>query len=189
MVDYERRPISIEDFHRMAEAGIFGDDERVELIDGDLIVSPQMGPRHAGGIERINEVLVLRLAGIARVRCQVPLPMLPRSEPSPDFTIVPRDERYHVDHHPGPGDVLWVIELGDATRAFDRNKKFPLYARHGVRETWLIDLVDRRVIVGRHPLDTGYGDITTLCAGTLLRAQALPEIAFTTDELLGAERR
>src|SRR5579859_1027891 len=100
MLEVQRRPITVEEFYRMGEAGIFDRDERVEMIDGELIVPPQLGPRHAGAIARITELLVRRLAGRASVRCQIPLPMLPKSEPSPDFTIAVRDQHHYVDRHP-----------------------------------------------------------------------------------------
>jgi Uma2 family endonuclease len=185
MLDHQRRPITVEEFGRMAEAGIFGDDERLELIDGELIVAPRMGPRHAGAIRRVNELLIERIGRRATVGCQIPLPLLPMSEPSPDFSIARFDAGHYSSRHPDPAEILWVIELGDATRSFDRNRKFPLYARYGLRETWLLDLVDQRLVVGRNPSEIGYGQILTLAPGVTIAPEALPEVVFAIDELLG----
>jgi Uma2 family endonuclease len=185
MVEVERRPITVEEFHRMGELGFFDEDQRLELIEGDLIVPPQMGPRHAGGIGRVNEYLINRLRGLATVRCQVPLPLLPVSEPSPDFAIARFDAGHYSSRHPSPDDILWVIELGDATRRFDRTVKFPMYAKHGIRETWLVDLVARRIIVGRDPAPLEYGTVLTFEPGTTLCPGALPAVPFEAAELLG----
>jgi len=186
MVEYERRSITVDEFHRMAEIGIFDEDERVELIDGELIVPPQMGPRHAGSIERLVRLLIARVGNRASVRSQVPLPLVPRSEPFPDYVIARYDAGFYSDRHPSISEVFWVIEIGDASRAFDRNKKFPLYARHRIRETWLLDLVDRRLIVGRGPTDLGYAQILTLAPGASISPEAFGDVAFSVDELLGA---
>lgn len=177
--------ISVDEFNRMAEVGIFDDDERLELIDGELIAPPPMGPRHAGGIRRVNELLVARIAGRATVGCQVPMPLMPYSEPLPDFVIARFDPNHYAARHPSPEDVLWVIELGDASRAFDRNTKFPLYARHGVRETWLLDFVERRLLLGRKATKLGYSEIEALESGATVAPDALPDVVFAVDVLLG----
>ena len=184
MVDYQRRPISVDEFDRMYDARILL-DERLELIDGDIVVPPPMGPPHAGGIVRLDGLLQSRLFGRATVRCQCPLPLLPRSEPLPDFVIARYDRDCYSKRHPKPEEVLWLIEVGHKTRRYDRETKLPLYARYRIPEVWLLDLVERKLSVAREPNDVGYSRIVTLGEGDVVQLTAFPDVSFAVADLLG----
>ena len=185
MLDYQIRPITVDDYHRMAEAGIFGPDERVELVDGELIAVPPMGPRHAGGIGRLNRLLTARFNDRALVRVQCPVIVDPHSEPEPEFVLVPPDADDWSDRHPVAGDVLLLVEVSDSTRSFDLRKKVPLYARAGIRETWVLDVVDRRLLVFREPREGRYFVTSVLRDGDEVALLAFPEERFSVDQILG----
>lgn len=149
-----RRRLSVTDFHRMAEAGIFGESERVELIDGELVDMPPIGPAHAD----IVNVLVKALSRALSHTCagerylltvQNPVQLHQYAEVYPDAAVV-RQQRYN-ESHPTPEDVFLIIEVSDTTLTYDREVKIPSYAACGIPEAWIINIVDRCVEVYREP--------------------------------------
>lgn len=175
---YARRPISVEDYHRMADAGIFAPDERVELLDGELIAVPPMNSPHGGGITGINQLLTHRFYGRALVRVGLPVIVDDRSEPEPDFALVGLEENEWRDRHPIASDVLLLIEVSDTSRDFDLKKKAPVYARASIPEFWVVDVVDRRLILHRDPVAGRYTLTKVLRPG-----QRIAPLAFPADEL------
>jgi Uma2 family endonuclease len=186
-IAYERRLISVDDYHRMYEAGVFAPDERVELVDGELIAVPPMGPRHAGAIGRLTRLFTSRLGDRVLVRVQLPVIVDDRSEPEPEFVLVPPDPYDYADRHPQPADVLLLVEVSDSSRDFDRRKKVPLYARAGIHEVWLLDVVDRRLLVFRDPSGGAYRTKSTLAQGNDVAMLAFPDERFTVAEILGPQ--
>src|SRR5262245_20020766 len=132
----EVRRFTRDEYERMIVAGIFGPEERVELLDGEILyVSPQESP-HATGISLTLDALIRAFGDSFYVRCQLPLALDPHSEPEPDITVVrgrPRDFR---DHH--PETALLVVEVADSSLAHDRRRKGSLYARAGIEEYWIV---------------------------------------------------
>ena len=148
--------LPVDAFHRMIAAGIFAEDDRVELIEGELRAMPPINAEHAGKNKRLNQLFSQRAQGQAIVAVQDPLTLPEHSEPEPDLMLLrPRDDFY--EHaNPTPADTLLVIEIADSSLRYDRDVKVPLYAAHGVPETWLIDLKHRRLEVYRDPGPAGY---------------------------------
>jgi len=177
-VNYARRPISVLDYHRMAEVGILAPDERVELLDGELIAVPPMNSPHGGGITGINQLLAHRFYGRALVRVGLPVTIDDHSEPEPDFALVGLEENEWRDRHPVAGDVLLLIEVADSSRDFDLKKKAPIYARAALPEFWVVDVVDRRLIVHRDPVAGRYAMTRVLRPG-----ERIAPLAFPADEL------
>ncbi|MBC7781014.1 MAG: Uma2 family endonuclease [Proteobacteria bacterium] len=134
-----RRPITVDEYHLMAEAGVFGPEERVELIEGELITMPPIGWPHAHAVNVLTRRLVLAFGEDAIVSVQNPVVLRPLSEPQPDFAILRRDS-WRRQETPDPADVLLLIEVADSSLAFDRRVKLPLYARHDVPAMWLVDI-------------------------------------------------
>jgi Uma2 family endonuclease len=127
-VEVPRRLFTVEEYHRMAEAGILGEDERVELIEGEIIQMAPIGPQHAGSVININRLFVTRLGDRAVVSPQNPVVIRPRSEPQPDLVLLrPRAVSYSRGL-PASQDVLLVVEVADTTVRFDRLVKARLYA-------------------------------------------------------------
>ncbi len=147
-----RHLISVDAFHRMGEAGILGPADRVELIDGEIIDMSPIGVLHAAIVDALVRHFGRHAGQAVVIRCQNPLRLDDISEPEPDLAILrPRADLY-TTAHPGPADVLLVIEVADTSLAYDLGTKVPLYARHGVPEVWVIDAATRRTRVFRQPV-------------------------------------
>ncbi len=172
-----RHRVSVWEYRKMAEAGIFGEDDHVELIDGEIVDMAPTGSRHASVVTRLlNRLLNCIAENQAIVKVQDPLHLDARSEPQPDLMLLkPRDD-FYAAAHPEAADVLLLIEVGDASARFDREVKLPLYARHGVVEVWLIDLDTRQVEICRSPQpESGdYAERTTVASGRIA-PRLLPE--------------
>jgi len=153
---YRRHRFTAEEYHRMGKAGLFGEDDRVELIEGEIVEMTPIGSRHAGTVKRLIRLLSQAVGGQAIVAAQDPLTLGPRSEPQPDIALLrPRDD-FYTTSHPGPGDVLLLIEVAEASLRYDREVKLPLYARHGIPAVWLVDLAGRELTAYEQPADDGY---------------------------------
>ena len=186
MVELKRRRFTIEEYHRMGEVGIFNEDDRVELIEGEIIEMGPIGRLHAGTVDRIANVLIRRLGELSIVRVQNPVVFTDLvSEPQPDVTLlVPRPD-FYTGGHPGPGDILLVVEVMDSSVTFDHRVKLPLYARAGVAEVWLANVNTHRIEGYRRPGPEGYAESRVFQEDDRLSIQALPDVAFTVRELLG----
>ena len=168
-----RRKLDVEAYHRMAEVGIFAPDERVELIDGEIVEMVPIGSEHASVTSSLVQRFVLAVGDAAFVTGSMPLRLDPMNEPEPDVLILrPRADRYRTAL-PGPGDVLLVVEVANSSLDYDRAVKAPLYAAAGVPEFWLVDLVHAGVEVHRAPADGVYDRVERATVGELAPA-ALP---------------
>ncbi len=179
------RRFTVSEYYRMAEAGILTEDDRVELIEGEIIQMSPIGRLHAGTVDRLNHLFVVRLGDVAQVRVQNPLHLDEYTEPQPDLALlVPRPD-FYSSGHPSAPDVLLVIEVADSSIDFDREVKIPLYAQRGVSEAWLVDLNAGTVTTFRDPAPEGYRTIVTLRGGESIAAQAFPGREFAVAEILG----
>lgn len=151
-----RHRLSTGDYYRMAEAGILRPDQRVELVDGEIIDVPPPGSRHAGTVDQLVEQLKDGIGDRAIIRSQNPVRMDDYSEPQPDVTLLRRRGDFYKSAHPRPEDILLIIEVAESSLSYDRDVKIPLYARHGVPEVWLIDLVGKRLVRCREPVEGEY---------------------------------
>ena len=137
-----------DEYYQMAESGIFRPDERVELIEGEIIVMSPPGPQHSFSITKSNTQLAKAYGDTHDVSVQNPLDLGVLSQPQPDFALVPAGS-VRVDAHPQGADL--VIEVARSSLAFDRNEKAALYAKGGIPEYWIVDLVNRQIEVFRDP--------------------------------------
>lgn len=169
-----------DEYHRLAESGFFG-DERVELIQGTLMEMAPIGPPHANVVDCLNELLVVRLAGRAKVRIQQPLLCWDESEPEPDVAVVPLG-RYAERH---PDKALLVIEVAESSLDYDRDTKAPLYARSNVSEYWIVDVAEQVVLVHTEPAASGYAHLTRVPLGGTLTPNAFPDLQLAVDALFG----
>jgi Uma2 family endonuclease len=179
-----RRRFSVDDYERMIAAGVFRDDDRCELIDGEVVEMSPIGPDHAGRVNRLNRLLVLRLGSRATVAVQNPVRLPPLSMPQPDLAVLrPRDDDY-TRSHPAPDEVLWVIEVSDTTVARDR-AKLRLYADAGVPEVWIVNLPEARIEVYRDPAGGAYADTCSVRSGERQAPSAFPDAELDVAEILG----
>jgi len=169
----------------MAEAGVLGKDDRVELIEGEIIKMPPIGSRHALCVDTLMNVVVQKLAGRAWPRVQNPLRLSGDSEPEPDLVLarLPR-ERYR-NAPPEPQDVILVVEVADSSLVYDRAAKLPLYAEALIPEYWIVDLVRNRVEVHRNPGAGGYAETVLVERGARVSPLAFPDIEISVDDLVG----
>jgi len=169
----------------MAAAGIFSEDDRVELIEGEIVEMPPIGSRHAACVDRLNRLFSSQVVDSAIVRVQNPVRLDQHSEPQPDLVLaIPRAD-FYATSHPRPDQVLLLVEVADTTVGFDRSVKAPLYARAGVREFWLVDLDGELVQVHREPAAESYRAIQAYRRGDRLSCGALPQIEVAVDAILG----
>ena len=178
-------PFTVDDYHRLAECGILGEDNRVELLDGQVVEMTPIGPRHAVCVDRLNRLLS-RIAGdSAVVRVQSPVTLGSRTEPEPDIALLQLPIERYQQTHPRPADLLLVIEVADTSADYNREVKIPLYARAGIPETWLVNIPSERIETYRNPGPEGYGDVRTAGRGDRLTPLLLDEVTLGVDDILG----
>lgn len=184
-VELERRHFTVEEYHRMAGAGILTEDDRVELIDGEILTMTPIGWRHAACVATLIHLFSPLSRDRAVLWPQNPIGLGPRSEPQPDVTLLrPRRDMYR---HAGPRseDVLLLVEVADTSIAYDRGVKLSLYAAAGIPEVWLVDLEGRAVEVHRAPTPPGVRETQRLLPGEPVSPAAFPDVVLAVAEILG----
>ena len=176
---------TVDEFARMGEAGIFTEDERVELLDGAIYEMTPIGPPHAWIVDRLNELLMSRVAGEVHVRIRNPVRLGPHTEPQPDLTVARRSGSY-ASRHPESGDILLVVEVADSSLRYDRTQKVPRYGKAGIPETWLVDIEAGEVTINTEPGPEGYAKQQTLSRGSRLTATRVPNLALSVDDIFRA---
>jgi Uma2 family endonuclease len=176
---------TVDDFARMGEAGIFTEDDRVELIDGEIRDMTPIGQPHAWIVNRLTRRLVLRLADRAYVSVQNPLRLDGHSEPLPDLVVARGGEDDYADRHLEAGDVLLVVEVADSSLRYDLAEKMPRYARSGIPEAWLVDVAGGAVTVSTGPGPDGYVDRRVFRRGEEIASTAIAGLRVTVDEVVG----
>ncbi len=180
-----RHRLSVADYYRMGEAGVFAPDARVELIEGEVIDMAPIGTRHGSAVKRLLALLTSALGSRVIVAVQDPLRLSDLSEPEPDLMLLkPRDD-FYADAHPGAADVLLLIEVADTSARYDREIKLPLYARHGVPEVWIVDLEARLLRLYRGPAGDVYRESSTTALPGLTAIAALPGVEIDLAQILG----
>lgn len=176
---------TVDQYERMVEVGILDADARVELLDGEIVAMSPVGPPHASTVDRVNQLFVLRLVGLAIVRVQNPLRLEPRSEPEPDFVVLEPRPDFYASRHPTARDTLFVVEVCDSTLRLDLRVKMPIYASQGIAEAWVVDLAGERVLVHTNPDGGKYRHVHPVRRGEAITPVALPEVRFEVDEIFG----
>ena len=176
---------TVHDYHKMGEIGILRHDDRVELIEGEIVTMPPIGHDHAGGTNRLNMLFAPQLGGRAIVSVQNPVRLSETSEPQPDLLLLRPEPAFYATRKAKPDDVLLLVEISDSTLRHDRDVKVPLYARAGIPEVWLLDLRNDRLRVYREPDEGEYRQVTVLTRGDKIAPLAFPDLTLTVDGLLG----
>ena len=180
-----RRKFTVEQFHKMAESGILNEDDRVELIRGEIIEMAAIGTKHAYCVRRLDKVLQRKLGDKVIISVQNPIGLDDSSEPQPDVAILKTREDDYLSAHPQPKDVFLIIEVADSTIKYDREVKIPLYAEEGVVEVWLVDINDECVEVYQEPVNGKYQKVQTFSRGDNLVMQAFSAVNISVNEILG----
>jgi Uma2 family endonuclease len=169
---------TVEEYYRMGEAGILTSEDRVELIEGEVLAMPPIGSVHAGRLDQLAE----RLGQVSQerwiVRVQNPIRLNDFSEPQPDLCLLKRRDDFYVGHHPAPQDVLLVIELSETSLDQDRKIKVPLYAQAGIPEVWVIALSLGWIEVYAEPSNGEYTLIRRWKAGETLISPTIADLSL-----------
>ena len=186
-VQFTKHSFTVSDFYRMGEAGILNEDDRVELIEGELVEMSPIGSRHAAQVDRLNRLLTVQVGNQAIVRVQNPVRLGNRSEPQPDLVLLKPRSDFYAKKHPGPEDVILLVEVAESSAAFDREIKLPLYGKSGVPETWLVLLEKEVVEAHSSPSPHGYQNIALRYPGAAIRIPELNRLELQVDAILGLE--
>ncbi len=144
-----KRLISVEEYHKMAEVGILKPDDRVELINGEIITMSPVGSPHASSVKRITALFFNVLMGKVTIGVQDPIQLSNYSEPEPDISILKYRPDFYEKNHPAAVDIYWVIEVAHSTLGYDRDYKVPFYAASDVQECWVVDVENKVLEVYR----------------------------------------
>lgn len=180
-----RRRFSADEYHWMVRVGILNEDDRLELIEGEIVEMPPIGPEHSSTTDAATEIFVRRFSDVARVRIQNPIRLDGHNEPEPDVALVRRRADGYRTALPGPDDIFLLVEIADTTLATDRAVKVPLYARAGIREVWLVDLPHRLLHIYREPGRDGYRETSTARIGDEVAPSAFPDRPIAVADLIG----
>jgi Uma2 family endonuclease len=180
-----RWQFTVADFARMVEAGILAEDDRVELMDGEVRAMSPIGPRHVAIVNRLNALLSRQVADRAIVSVQNPIQLTDYTEPQPDIAVLRPREDFYAQALPLPEDILLVVEVAETSLEYDRDEKIPRYAQTRIPEVWLIEVEQATVTQYTHPDGTRYRRVQTLARGQLLSADILGPLHLTIDDIFG----
>jgi hypothetical protein len=178
-----RHRLTVAEFRRLAEVGVLDEDDRVELLEGQLVDMSPIGPRHALAVDTLRDLLAAVVAPPVRVRGQNPVTLDEGSEPQPDIALVRQPWHGYPGSHPGPADILLLVEVADSSLTTDTGAKRALYARAGIREFWVVDLVADVVRVHRGPDGEAYATEFEVAPAGRLEVEALPEVSIPAAPL------
>lgn len=180
-----KRPLTVEQFNRMIESGIIPENDRVELIEGDIVEMAPIGTRHAGYVDRVGDLFHVLPRAEVIVRVQSPFELTSTTRVEPDLVVLRRRRDFYTIRLPRPEDVLVVVEVADTSLDYDRSVKIPAYAKAGIQEAWLVDITTDHVEVYRDPASEGYRGFRRVSSGEELTLLAFPDLRLPTSAIVG----
>jgi Uma2 family endonuclease len=180
-----RRKFTVEQYHKMIESGILTEDDRVELIRGEIIEMSPIGTKNAACVKCLNQLLSRKLWDRVLIAIQDPIELNDNLEPQPDVALLKPREDFYETAHPQPQDIFLLIEVADSSVNYEREEKIPLYAEANIIEVWLVDINEQIVEVYREPTAAGYQLMQKFTFGQTLSIQAFPDINITVNEIFG----
>ena len=173
-----------DEYHRLGEVGILNEDDRVELLDGDLVVREPVGGDHRTLVDSLNIFFATRIdQNRYRIGIQNPISLDPHSEPQPDVVLYAASVR---GRHPRPDEIFLLVEVADTSLAYDRGPKLAAYARASIREVWVIDVLRQRVAVYRNPDQGRYQSSLEAAGDDLLAVEFFPDITLSVSAILSS---
>jgi Uma2 family endonuclease len=185
VVQVLRWQFTVADFARMVEAGILAEDDRVELMDGEVRAMSPIGPRHVAIVNRLNALLSRQVADRAIVSVQNPIQLTDYTEPQPDIVVLRPREDFYAQALPLPENVLLVVEVAETSLEYDRDEKILRYAQTRIPEVWLIDVDQVTLTQYTQPDGTRYRREQTLARGQFLSADILGTVHLPIDSIFG----
>ena len=178
------RLLTVQEYHRMAEIGILDEDERVELLAGQIVKMAAKGTAHGAALKRTVELLQNLLWGLVLLSIQDPVRLNDFSEPEPDIALLVRDPLYYEDRHPTPSEVYLIIEVADTTLRTDCGIKATIYAQSGIADYWVLDVNNRQLHVFREPSQDGYQSRVILGDDGSISPLQFPDFSFMVRDML-----
>ncbi len=176
---------SVGEYNKMGEVGIFSEDDRVELIRGEILEMAPISVRHAWCVTNLTSIIFgLALDGV-RLSVQNPIYLDQYSEALPDIALLRQRDYSRDTRHPGPADVLLIVEVADTTVTWDRKVKVPLYAQAGIPEVWIVNLRQRSIEVHSQPEGGAYQTSRRLRRGQSVAVPSFAEAKMKVDDVLG----
>lgn len=173
---------TVDEYHRLGEAGILHEDDPVELLSGDLVVREPVGGDHRTLVDSLTTLFASRIGQDRyRIGIQNPISLDPHSEPQPDVVLYVPSVR---GRHPRPDEIFLLIEVADTSLAYDRGPKLEAYARGGIPEVWVIDLVRHRIFVYRNPYLGRYQFALEAKGEDVLTVDAFADITLPVSTIL-----
>jgi Uma2 family endonuclease len=183
-IEISRRRFTVHDYHRMVDAGILCEDDRVELIRGEILTMSPIGPRHNAAILRANRMLGRLVGELAIVGVQGSVRLDEYDEPQPDVYLLRPKEDFYASGHAGPGDILLIIEMADSSLEYDQSIKRGLYAETQVPEYWIADIRNERLIAYSDIHENKYSIVREHSRGSMIAPRLLPGCQIPVDALL-----
>jgi Uma2 family endonuclease len=185
--EVSKRLFTVEEYHRMGEAGIIHEDDRVELIDGEIIQMSPIGHHHFVSVTRATTFFIQAFGNRAVVSPQNPVRLSDWTEPQPDLVVFKPRADFYAKKKCTPEDVLFVVEVADTTLSYDRNIKVPRFAKAGIPEVWIEDLGHALLHVYRNPVGEAYQTVLVFRPGDSVSPLAFPETKFDVAQLLSID--
>ncbi len=182
----EKRLFTVEEYYKMAEAGIFGEDDRIELIHGEIIEMSPIGSSHMACVKRLNAMLS-SLSKKFVISVQDPIRIDNFSEPEPDVAILKYRQDFYQNQKPKASDVLLLIEVADTALEKDQKVKIPLYAYAGIPEVWLVDLQDNKIIVYTEPVGENYRQSRQYFPGETVICERIENLSVAVSDVIWIE--
>jgi len=187
--EIKRHFVTLDEYDRMVEAGVFEPEARIELIRGEIVDMPPPGPGHESSVARLDRLFNKLVHDRALVWPQGNSIAIPSSDsrPQPDITVLKWREDYYAGRRPQPEDVILLVEVSDSSLKLDRGSKLQLYAEAGIREYLLVNLVESVVELYAEPNEGKYRTATTARRGETLQLPGALEGSIAVSDILGPE--
>jgi Uma2 family endonuclease len=183
-INLQLRLWTVDEYHRMTEAGIFAPDERVELLEGRIIWMIAKGTAHRSAVGRIDRLLQDCLKNRALICVQDPVKLNERSEPEPDISVVKIDPLDYADHHPTPSEVYLIIEVADSSLKLDCETKAQAYSLAGIKDYWVLDVVKRELHIFRNQTQNGYESQVIIGETVSVSPLEFPDLQIRLSDML-----
>jgi len=184
-VEVHRKLFTIDEYHRMIESGILSEDDRVELVEGEIIEMAAKGSRHAACVTRITDLFYRYARQSAIIRVQDPVRIGSSSELEPDVALLRLRDDLYANSHPDGNEVLLIVEVSDTTIGYDRGVKLGLYARANVPEVWIVNLADEVIEIYAQPEGGQYKKSREARGGEEIMVWSVPGLVVEAGAIIG----
>jgi Uma2 family endonuclease len=175
---------TVDDYHRMVESGVLKEDDRVELLNGEIIDTAPLSSQHNAQVMKLADLFYQHRKPAIQIMVQSSIRLNREAEPEPDMVLLPEREDRYIDALPTAGDILLLVEVSSTTLAYDRSRKLPAYAQAGIREYWIVSLPDNQLEIYTDPQAGTYSTKRIAKRGETVTTDALPDVTLAVDDIL-----